>query len=144
MAHARRARREDASKIESLWTSPRPTTSLAFSNTHRPSFGVDNECGDSFGHWRCLKWKGRPWAAGVIGRRFAVRPEASVRAKRGIAPDIRESDGGKRRGHRNGASRRGSRASKDHLVRAGCRWRKTRCRSHRQEHEDSPENRRST
>jgi hypothetical protein len=47
---------------------------------------------------------------------------------------------GKRREHRNGSSRRGARASKDHLVRAGCRWRKARCRSHRQKYEDPPEN----
>src|ERR1700738_5190746 len=62
---------------------------------------------------------------------------------RSIAPDVTsgESDCGKRHAHRNYASRRGSRASKDYVVRAGCWWWKTRCRGHRQKHEGSPENR---
>src|SRR6202022_928670 len=83
-------------------------------------------------------------AASEMGRGFGVKLEAFVRASVVWVLTSGESDCGKRRGHRNGASRRGSRASKDHLVRAGCRWWKARCRSHRQKHESPPENRRPT
>ena len=74
MAYARRARREDASKIDSLEgrINPRPLQYLAIHIVR--GLGVDKECGDN------LTWKSRPWAAGVIGRGVAVKREASVGA----------------------------------------------------------------